>query len=94
MIANDGKEAVEANKQQHFDLILMDCQMPIMDGYQASLTIREFEKNIGRPPTPIVAVTANAMVGDKKLCFDAKMDDYITKPIQLSDIENILTKWL
>jgi PAS domain S-box-containing protein len=94
IIANNGKEAVEVHEQRHFDIILMDCQMPVMDGYRASMVIREFEDRTGRPPTPIVAVTANAMVGDSKRCFDARMDDYITKPIQPSDLENILTKWL
>ena len=78
-VAPSGRHAVEAWRAGSFDLILMDCQMPEMDGFEATRTIRDAERDGAR--TPIVAVTANAMEGDRERCLAAGMDDYVTKPL-------------
>jgi PAS domain S-box-containing protein len=78
-MADNGREAVEAFSPGFFDIIFMDIQMPEMDGYEATRRIREIES--GRTHTPIMAVTANAMKGDRELCIDAGMDDYVPKPV-------------
>lgn len=93
-IANNGIEAINAFNQKHYDLILMDCQMPEMDGYTATRKIRELEKINGLPRVPIIAMTAHAMKGDKELCLVSGMDDYLSKPIRISEIKQIVTRWL
>lgn len=93
-LATNGLEAVEAFKFGEFDLVLMDCQMPVLDGYDATRQIREFEKSSDLKPTPVIALTANAMQGDRELCEAAGMDDHIAKPVKLSGIENMLRQWL
>lgn len=92
-IVINGKEAIEAVEKQHFDLILMDCQMPEMDGFEASRTIRQKEGTRGKR-VPIIATTASAMKGDREDCLSAGMDDYICKPIEQSELVRILQKWL
>jgi CheY-like chemotaxis protein len=92
--AENGVQAVELIKQGGFDLVLMDCQMPEMDGYEATKVVRQLEKETAGAHIPIVALTANAMKGDDEKCFAAGMDDYITKPIEPEKLENILRKWL
>lgn len=88
--AEDGEQALARMKKETFDLVLMDCHMPKMDGYRATRLIREWEQEHGRRHT-IVAITANAMVGDKERCLDAGMDDYIAKPLtQKSLCETLL----
>lgn len=91
-IAANGKLAVEAfrNAPDKFDTILMDVQMPEMDGYEATQKIR----SLGFTDIPIIAMTANAMKGDRELCLEAGMSDYITKPIKRDIVFNILDKWL
>ena len=79
-VANDGREAVEACKTEEFDLVLMDVQMPEMDGFAATAALRALEKPAGRH-TPVIAMTAHAMEGDKERCLAAGMDGYVTKPI-------------
>ncbi|HEB91744.1 MAG TPA: response regulator, partial [Deltaproteobacteria bacterium] len=91
-VANDGQEAVERLFKGEYDLVFMDCQMPNMDGYEATRAIREKEEASDRR-IPIVAMTANAMEGDRERCLDAGMDDYTTKPISLSALEQMLGKW-
>ncbi|WP_370298814.1 PAS domain-containing protein, partial [Pontibacterium sp.] len=81
VVANNGKEAVERYERERFDLVLMDVQMPEMDGFQATQRIREMEAG-GASHLPIIAMTANAMKGDREQCLDAGMDDYIPKPIR------------
>lgn len=93
-IMNNGDEAVKELKEHNFDLILMDCQMPLMDGYEATGIIRKLEIYQKRERTPIIALTANAMAGDNDKCFEAGMDDYISKPLRQSDLERVLIKWL
>ena len=92
-VVENGAQAVEASQQQRFDLILMDCQMPVMDGYQATARIREIESPDGIH-TPIVAITAHAMEGDRQKCLDAGMDDYLSKPIRMSLLKDMVEKWL
>jgi two-component system sensor histidine kinase/response regulator len=86
-IAGDGHQAVKAVEAEQYDLLLMDCQMPVMDGFEATRTIRARERETGRPRLPIVALTANAMKGDRELCLEAGMDAYTPKPI---DPESLL----
>jgi CheY-like chemotaxis protein len=81
VIAENGRVALERLGNSHFDLVLMDLQMPEMDGFAATAAIRQREAGTGRR-LPIVAVTANAMVGDRERCLQAGMDAYISKPVQ------------
>jgi len=90
-IANNGKEAVQAIKNTHFDLIFMDLQMPEMDGFEATRLIR---KDSNYQQTPIIAMTAHAMQGDREKCLNAQMDDYITKPIDVDKFFSKIEKWL
>ena len=91
-LANNGLEAVEMLKARDYDLVFMDCQMPEMDGFQATRAIREMERDGRR--IPILAMTANAMQGDRERCLEAGMDDYISKPISIVDLKSALTRWL
>ena len=91
VVAN-GSEAVDAHMLIEYDLILMDCQMPEMDGYQAARAIRKGEA--GGIHLPIVAMTANALDGEKERCFDAGMDDYISKPVRLQDLKKVIQHWV
>lgn len=92
-VANDGQQALDLYQNMRFDLILMDCHMPILDGYQTTANIRKTESSTGKH-VPIIAMTANAMQGDKEICLNAGMDDYLTKPIIFSELNDILLKWL
>ncbi|MGF1776142.1 response regulator [Vibrio nomapromontoriensis] len=93
--AKNGLEALSALRgQANFDLVFMDCQMPEMDGYEATQHIRDTSnKNINHE-IPVVAMTANAMQGDRDKCFDAGMDDYVSKPINSKALGDVLNKWL
>ncbi len=91
--ASNGREALEAARSRQFDLILMDCSMPEMDGYEATAHIRAHEETIGRR-TPLVAMTANTQRGDAEKCLAAGMDDYLAKPITLVELRHKLEKWL
>jgi CheY-like chemotaxis protein len=93
-ITDNGQRAVEAFQQQRFDIVLMDCQMPIMDGYDACRAIRNFESNRALPRIPIIAITANAVVGDREACIAAGMDDYLTKPFGGDALLSVIAKWL
>jgi CheY-like chemotaxis protein len=81
--ADDGAAALEAWSAAPWDLVLMDCQMPVLDGYDATRRIREVEAESGRRHTQVVALTAHALAGDREVCLAAGMDDYLTKPVTL-----------
>jgi len=91
-LACNGLEACAAAKAGPYDLILMDCQMPEMDGFEATRRIREQEGGARR--VPILAMTANAMAGDRERCLEAGMDDYLAKPISILDLKEALLRWL
>jgi signal transduction histidine kinase/ActR/RegA family two-component response regulator len=91
--ANNGAEAVAMLGTARYDAVLMDCQMPIMDGYQATREIRR-SQSAGTRHVPIIALTANVMEGDQKKCLDAGMDDYLSKPYTLHDLQKTLARWL
>jgi CheY-like chemotaxis protein len=91
-LAVNGLEACAAAESRSYDLILMDCQMPEMDGFQATRRIREQEGGARR--VPILAMTANAMAGDRERCLEAGMDDYLAKPIAILDLKEALLRWL
>jgi signal transduction histidine kinase/DNA-binding NarL/FixJ family response regulator len=94
-IANNGQEALQALQQKPYDLVFMDCQMPVIDGYDATRQIRQHEANLQvKDKTPIVALTAHALVGDKAKCLAAGMDDWVSKPFTRQDINQVLQKWL
>ena len=92
--AGNGHEVLRAYENEHYDLILMDCQMPELDGYETSRRIRELESQAARNPVPIVAVTAHAMKGDREKCLAAGMNDYLSKPFRQDDLAIMLARWL
>ncbi len=92
--AENGKEGVDKAASGQFDAVLMDCQMPIMDGYAATRAMRKLQVDGQLGKLPIVAMTANAMVGDREKCLSCGMDDYMSKPLNRAMIEQMLRKWL
>ena len=92
--SENGAEAVEKFKEKKFDLIFMDCSMPIMDGYQATTIIREYEKLNKKQHTPIIALSAHAMIGDREKAIASGMDDYIVKPVKFEILVATIKKWL
>jgi two-component system sensor histidine kinase/response regulator len=92
-IAGSGREAVEALQAGNFDLVLMDIQMPEMDGLEATVAIRKAEISSGKHQH-IVALTAHAMKGDQERCLAAGMDDYLTKPIRLQELDAMIEKYM
>ncbi len=93
-VANNGMEALKCLDQQTFDLVLMDCHMPIMDGFEATQKIREREMANSSSKLPIIALTANAVVGDRENCIARGMDDYLSKPFTLEQLYKLLVEWL
>ena len=92
-IANNGEEAVALRKQNHYDIIFMDIQMPIMGGIEATQKILEFEKDNGAKHVPIIALTANALQGDREKYIDAGMDNYTAKPINIEQIKFLIEEY-
>ncbi|RCX32726.1 signal transduction histidine kinase [Thioalbus denitrificans] len=93
-LANNGREGVRALESGRFDVVLMDCQMPEMDGFEATAAIRRREKKDGRARQPVIAMTANAMEGDRQRCIAAGMDDYLAKPVKQMELRRMLHQWL
>jgi two-component system, sensor histidine kinase and response regulator len=94
-VAADGRQALDAIAREPFDAILMDCQMPVLDGFETTAEIRRMEQ--GQPGTrrlPIIALTANAMEGDRERCLAAGMDDYLSKPVRPDELRSSLARWL
>jgi PAS domain S-box-containing protein len=93
VVAN-GRDAVKALKNSSYDLVLMDCQMPVMDGFEATRAIREKEADMKSQAVPIVALTASAMQADRERCLQAGMSDFIAKPVQPKELAEVLARWL
>ena len=91
--AENGKVAIDIFKKDRFDLILMDVNMPYLDGYSATAVIR-LKEQLTNAHTPIIAMTAYALSGDKEKCLNAGMDDYISKPVDINEFNRIIDKWL
>nr|WP_308597929.1 response regulator [Massilia sp. BJB1822] len=92
-LADNGRRALAAWQQREFEVILMDCQMPEMDGFEATSRLRQLEVECGRRRTPVIALTANAILGDREHCLDAGMDDYIVKPYTRQMLLEVLSRW-
>jgi CheY-like chemotaxis protein len=97
-VVSNGEEALAASEKETYAAIVMDCQMPVMDGYEATRRIREREQRVGTSPgrahIPIIALTANAMQGDRERCKAAGMDDYLSKPVKKDDLGMMLQRWI
>jgi signal transduction histidine kinase/DNA-binding response OmpR family regulator/HPt (histidine-containing phosphotransfer) domain-containing protein len=94
-VAQNGLEALEAVRNKTFEAVLMDCQMPVMDGFAATSEIRREEQDAGRPRTlPIIAITANALQGDREACLAAGMDDYLSKPFTQAQLAGVIGRWI
>jgi CheY-like chemotaxis protein len=89
---NNGKETLDALACERFDVVLMDVQMPEMDGLEATVAIRRLEQETGRH-IPIIAMTAHAMKGDRELCLDSGMDDYLAKPVEPQTMRDVVERW-
>ncbi|WP_045123313.1 response regulator, partial [Pseudomonas sp. GM80] len=90
-VATDGAQAVRSAEGNDFEVILMDCRLPIIDGYEATRQIRRLP---GRADVPIIALTANALQGDRETCLSAGMNDYLAKPFKRNDLQQILQRWV
>jgi len=91
--AENGQIACDMARDMDFDAVLMDLSMPVMDGYEATATIRALEKETGRARMPIICLTAHALKGQEQICRDHDMDDYLTKPVKQQDVLDVLAKW-
>ena len=93
-VVADGLEALRALEMINYDLVLMDCMMPEMDGFEATAVIRDPKSKVLNHNVPVIAMTANAMKGDREACLEAGMDDYLPKPVKKEDLSMVLQKWL
>jgi len=93
-VAANGEQAVQAFFRNSFDIVFMDCQMPVMDGYTAAARIRELEKKSGRDRVPLIAMTAHVMGDNKNACLQSGMDDYLQKPFSLKGLQVCLDRWV
>lgn len=93
-LAGNGQEAVGMIAESEYDLVLMDCRMPVLDGYAATRSIRAWEQEHGRRRVPIVAMTASALKGERERCLEAGMDDFLGKPVRPEDVTTMVTRWL
>ena len=94
-VASNGQEGLDAVKGNDYEMVLMDIQMPVMDGLEATKAIRQLDPKIHgtKHQIPIIAITANAMLGDDQTCFEAGMNEYLAKPIQKPDLERVIKQW-
>jgi signal transduction histidine kinase/DNA-binding response OmpR family regulator/HPt (histidine-containing phosphotransfer) domain-containing protein len=92
-IADNGAEALRALERKDYSLVLMDCQMPELDGYEATRRLRRIERETGQPRTPVIAVTAHALADEREKVLQAGMDDFLTKPIQVAALGQTLDRW-
>ena len=93
-IAGNGLEATEKFRQGRYDLVFMDVEMPVMDGHTAAREIRRWERQQDVAPTPVIAMTANAMAEDRARCAASGMDDYLAKPYEMAALAALLQHWL
>jgi CheY-like chemotaxis protein len=93
-VVADGQAAVDAVCDKQYSAIIMDCQMPVLDGYEATAAIRKLAEENKVKDLPIIALTANAMIGDKEKCLDSGMDDFLPKPVTLETLGPMVRKWL
>jgi CheY-like chemotaxis protein len=93
-LAQDGREAVEKLSRDRYELVLMDCQMPQMDGYEATRIIRDRNSSVLDHAVPIVAMTANAFDEDRERCLTAGMSDFLAKPVDQRMLASVLAKWM
>ncbi|MCP4389807.1 MAG: response regulator [Gammaproteobacteria bacterium] len=93
VLCGDGRSALELLDRERFDLVLMDCQMPVMDGYEATRQLRERERRTGLARLPVIALTAYALKGDRERALAVGMDDYLSKPFTLNGLREILERW-
>ena len=91
-VANDGAQALQATRDKRYDLVLMDVQMPVMDGMEATQADPRSESGTLNPAVIIVALTAHAMTGDRERCLNMGMDDYLAKPIKAAELQEVITK--
>ena len=90
-VVSDGAQAIHCANTERYAAILMDCRLPIIDGYEATRQIRQLP---GCATVPIIALTANALQGDREACLEAGMNDYLAKPFKRADLEQILQRWV
>jgi CheY-like chemotaxis protein/HPt (histidine-containing phosphotransfer) domain-containing protein len=93
-VADNGEIALEKLRRRAYAMVLMDCQMPVLDGYSATRRLREIESEQGKPRMPVIAMTAHAMSGDRERCLQAGMDDYLSKPLDRQLLEQTLARWM
>lgn len=93
-VANNGQLAVDLFDASQHALILMDCEMPVMDGFTSTMLLRDNEERLNIKPTPIIALTAHALTGAKDKCFASGMNDFLSKPFNMMTLHNMLNKWL
>jgi CheY-like chemotaxis protein len=93
-VAGNGREALDLLAAAEFDLLLIDCQMPVMDGFEATHAIRRGEGADPDRRLPIIALTANAVAGDRETCLAAGMDDYLSKPFTYAELHSIVAQWV
>jgi CheY-like chemotaxis protein len=92
--ASNGSEAIQALEKNDYSAVLMDCMMPVLNGYEATLIIRNPASAVRNHTVPVIALTANAMQEDRDRCLAAGMNDYLAKPIELTEMLAMLEKWL
>ncbi|MDD2541077.1 MAG: response regulator [Desulfuromonadaceae bacterium] len=93
-VANNGREAIKALEINDYALVLMDCMMPVLNGYETTAIIRDQTSTVTNHNIPVIALTANAMREDRDNCLAAGMDDYLTKPFEFAELQAILGKWI